>query len=64
MKRFHLQNYNEFKSKMRWHDYFAFVLHEFPVLLIRRYDWMDEERSTLKIQLLGWKVYQRIWKWE
>jgi hypothetical protein len=66
MRRFHWQNHNEFKSKMRWHDYFALVIHEFSIVLVRRYDWMekpDDESRTFIIQILGWTIYQRIWGW-
>lgn len=58
-----IQNYNEFRTWTRWHDYFAFLIHEFPILLIRRYDWMDKESSTLMVQVLGFKVFQRVWHW-
>jgi hypothetical protein len=56
-------NYNEFKSPVRWHDYVSVIIHEFPILLIRRYDWMDDEKSTLLIQVLGVRVHRRIWTW-
>jgi len=68
MKRFRFQNHNEFESKMAWHDYFAFNINEFAIVLIRRYDWMDrekpdEESSTFIIILFGWTIYLRNWKW-
>lgn len=65
MLKFRWQNHNEFESKMAWHDYFALMFNEFSVLLVRKYDWMDEpdkESSTFVIQILGWTIYQRIWK--
>lgn len=57
------QNYNEFKTWMRWFDYVNIMLFEFPFLLIRRYDWMDTEKSTYMVQVFGIKVYQVI-KWK
>lgn len=59
MLEFGTQNYNEFKSHMRWHDYLSIIVHEFPIALVRRYDWLDEERSTFMVQFLGVKVYQK-----
>ena len=56
---FTMQNYNEFKGQIRWHDYFSIMVNEFPVILIRRYDWYDTESYTFMIQLFGFKVYQR-----
>lgn len=57
---FQLQNYNEFKTRIRWHDYFGIMINEFPLVLIRRYDWIDDAKYTLTIQLFGCKIYQRI----
>ena len=63
---FYLQNYNEFKDGVRWHDYLAFVINEFPVLLIRRYDWPgdSDEAYTFMVQVLGFKIYQRIGQYQ
>lgn len=40
---------------MKWHDYFSFTIHEFPIILIRKYNlnvW--EEKSTIwLIQILS-----------
>ena len=59
-----LQNANEFKTWMRWHDYFSIIIHEFPIILFRKYDWMDKESSTFMVQVLGFKIYQRVWEWQ
>ena len=65
---FNLQNYNEFKNGVRWHDYFAFIINEFPVLLIRKYDWPGDDDEaytvTVMVQVLGFKIYQRIRKYQ
>lgn len=60
---FKLQNYNEFRTWVRWHDYVAIVVNEFPVLLIRRYDWLDDTQSTTIAQIFGFTVYQKIKTW-
>lgn len=57
---FTLQNYNEFKNHVRWHDYLAIMVNEFPVILARRYDWLDTEQYTFTVQVFGFKVYQKI----
>jgi hypothetical protein len=56
------QNYNEFNDGVRWHDYFAFIINEFPVVLIRKYDWPHgrNDRYTFMVQVFGFKVYQYI----
>ena len=56
-------NYNEFKSHVRWHDYFSLMINEFPILLIRRYDWFDDNEHTLSISFLIFN-YTRIYPWK
>jgi len=59
--KFTKQNYNEFKNGVRWHDYFAIIINEFPVVLVRKYDWPHEnDNYTFMVQVLGFKVYQYI----
>ena len=50
-----LQNYNEFKGPMRWHDYLSVMVHEFPIVLVRRYDFDADGdwESTYMVQILG-----------
>jgi hypothetical protein len=55
-----LQNYNEFKNGVRWHDYFNIMVNEFPIILIRKYDWDEIDTYTFVVQVMGVKVYQRI----
>lgn len=58
---FHLQNYNEFKKGVRWHDYVAIMINEFPVLLVRKYDWPHRnDLYTLSVQIMGFTVYQKL----
>lgn len=56
--------YNEFRLWMRWHDYFSIMIHNFPIVLVRRYDWMDSESSTYAILICGFLVYQHVGPWE
>jgi len=59
--KFTKQNYNEFKNGVRWHDYFAIIINEFPVVLVRKYDWPHEnDNYTFMVQVFGFKVYQYI----
>ena len=60
-KMFKFQNYNEFKDSVRWHDFFSIMVNEFPVILIRKYDWPHtNDQYTFMVQVLGFKVYQRV----
>jgi hypothetical protein len=55
---FQLQNYNEFKD-VQWHDYVAIIIHEFPILLVRRYNFglhSEEMTTTYLVQILGFKI--------
>lgn len=54
---FKLQNHNEFKMHMRWHDYLSIMLFDFPIFLIRKYIWLEgEDSETFLIQILGFTV--------
>ena len=60
-----LLSYNEFKTHLRWHDYINMTIgitsnYEFNILLVRRYDWLDNESQTFIIILLGVQLYSRI----
>ncbi len=57
---FKLQNYNEFQNGVRWHDYFTIMVNEFPIILVRKYDWHKNDTYTFIVQVMGIKVYQRI----
>ena len=52
--------YNEFpRTWIRWHDYVSIMLHNFPFLLFRRWDWMKDERSTYEILFFGFCLMSR-----
>ena len=44
---------NPIEYWMGWHDYIAIIIHEFPILLVRKDDWLDIEMTTLIVQILG-----------
>ena len=39
--KFYLQNYNEFKNHVRWHDYFSLSVNEFHIFTFRKYDFFE-----------------------
>lgn len=58
--KFRLQNYNEFRQHVRWHDYFSIMINEFSVILVRKYSWPHEGNDKLfLVQVLGFTVYQK-----
>jgi len=59
-KMFSLQNYNEFNQHVRWHDYFSIMINEFPVILVRRYEWREIAQYTNIVQLFGFCIYRKI----
>jgi len=57
--------YNEFRDTwLRWYDYCAIIICGFPVVLVRRYDWMEKQSSSLTVFVLGFKLRTRIWRWK
>ena len=57
MIKFRLKNYNEFRYWwIRWHDYISIMINEFPILLVRRYDWLDKNESTWLITFIGFSM--------
>lgn len=48
--------YCEYKSHVRIHDYFSFLIGNFPILAVRRYDWglhEPNQSSTYSFAVLG-----------
>lgn len=44
---------------IHWHDYFSFTIHDFPLLLIRRYEFMNAEKSIYLIQFFGITLFHK-----
>lgn len=60
MFKFRLQNYNEFRNHVSWHDYFTIMVNEFAVILVRRYDWLETEEYTFVVTVMGFDVFRRV----
>jgi len=45
--------YTEFKNWIRIVDYVSIMIYDFPILLVRKYDWMDKKESTYLVCFLG-----------
>lgn len=57
------KNYNEFRSIwFGWEDKLAFIIFDFPLLLIRKYNWFEKEESTWLIQVIGINLFSSITK--
>jgi hypothetical protein len=51
--------YCEYKSHVRIHDYMSVMIHNFPIFLIRRYDFDLHDEfpdSCLNISILGFSL--------
>jgi hypothetical protein len=53
---FQWQNHNDFKTPISWHDYVSVIVNEFPILLVRRYDWFSTDETTVLIQIFGFRI--------
>lgn len=47
--------YNEYSSSIRIHDYFSFMINQFPILVVRKYDLFraSDNKMTIDIGILG-----------
>ena len=60
--KFYKQWYNEYSDHIRIHDYFSFMINQFPILVVRRYDdphsKYDHRNKVINIGLVGftWKI--------
>jgi hypothetical protein len=58
---FRLNNYKEFHSYARWHDYINISINEFAIFLIRKYTWArDKEDTTIICQLFGFEILRKL----
>lgn len=60
--KFFKTNYNEFRSYVRWHDYFNLSINEFAIILARRYDFdrLDNSIHTYLFMFFGFTIYKKI----
>ena len=48
------RNYNEFRNV--WfgcQDKISITILDFPILLVRKYEWLEKERSNWLVQVMG-----------
>ena len=55
------RNYNEFRDTwLRWSDKLSIMIDDFPIILIRKYDWLEKEKSNWLIQVMGINLFPSI----
>ena len=48
------RNYNEFRNVwFSWEDKISITILDFPILLVRKYEWLEKERSNWLVQVIG-----------
>ena len=48
------RNYNEFRNTwFSWQDKISITVFDFPILLVRKYEWLEKERSNWLVQVMG-----------
>jgi len=48
------RNYNEFRNVwLSWQDKISITILDFPILLVRKYEWLEKERSNWLVQVMG-----------
>jgi len=48
------RNYNEFRNVwISWQDKICITIFDFPILLVRKYEWLEKERSNWLVQIMG-----------
>jgi len=48
------RNYNEFRNVwISWQDKISITILDFPILLVRKYEWLEKERSNWLVQVMG-----------
>lgn len=56
--RFQGQIYNEFRETwLRWHGYVSILFHNFPIILVRRWEWLESEQTTWSVIILGFDLH-------
>ncbi len=48
------RNYNEFRSVwFSWQDKISITILDFPIVLVRKYEWLEKETSNWLVQIMG-----------
>ena len=52
------RNYNEFRDVwFSWQDKISITICDFPILLVRKYEWLEKEKSNWLVQVLGMDLF-------
>jgi hypothetical protein len=55
------RNYNEFRDVwLSWQDKISIIICDFPILLIRKYEWLEKEKSNWLVQVMGIDLFRSI----
>ena len=55
------RNYNEFRNVwFGWQDQISIMILDFPILLVRKYEWLEKERSNWLVQVMGFDLLPSI----
>jgi hypothetical protein len=55
------RNYNEFRDVwFSWEDKISITIFDFPILLIRKYEWLEKERSNWLVQIMDVDLFPSI----
>ena len=53
------RNYNEFRDLwFSWQDKISIIICDFPILLVRKYEWLEKEKSNWLVQVLGIDLFR------
>lgn len=48
------RNYNEFRNVwFSWEDKISITIFDYPILLVRKYEWLEKESSNWLVQVMG-----------
>jgi hypothetical protein len=55
------RNYNEFRNVwFSWQDKISITIFDLPILVVRKYEWLEKERSNWLVQAMGVDLFPSI----
>ena len=55
------RNCNEFRNAwFSWEDKISITIFDFPILLVRKYEWLEKESSNWLVQVMGVDLFSSI----
>ncbi len=55
------RNYNEFRNVwFGWEDKISITIMDFPIPSVRKYEWLEKERSNWLVQVMGVDLFPSI----